>query len=107
MPGPVAARTRRSLLLLLAAVSEARRRGDDYALMSLVEPAASCSTPTAAERSGSACPEFTSAGPGRGLPGLILVPCYTEVLTFVGDLLGHLRKRPDDQFSQLTEPLCR
>lgn len=38
---------------------------------------------------------------------MILVPCYTEVVTFVGDLLGHLRKRPDDQFSQLTEPLCR
>lgn len=39
---------------------------------------------------------------------MILVPCYTEAVTFVDDLLGHhLRKRPDDQFSQLTELLCR
>jgi len=63
--GQVQYRTRRSLLLLLAVVSEARRRGDDYALLGPVNPTASCSTPTAAERSGhSMCPKLTSAGPG-------------------------------------------
>ena len=93
--------------LLLAVVSEARRRGEDFAVMGLVEPAASLLL-TAYGRQAIRpldVPRVHVHGAGVRSTGLTLVPCYTEAVTFVDDILAHCRTLPD-RFNRLTVPLC-
>lgn len=94
--------------LLLAVVSEALRRGDDFAVMGLVEPIASLLLTAYGRRAIRPLdlPRAHVSGTGVRPAGLTLVPCYTEAVTFVSDILAHCRKRPDDRFSRLTTPLC-
>ena len=94
--------------LLLAVVSEARRRGEDFAVMGLVEPIATWLL-TAYGRQAIRpldLPRVQVHGVGVRPTGLTLVPCYTEAVTFVDDILAHCRARPDDRFNRMTVPLC-
>jgi len=94
--------------LLLAVVSEARRRGEDFAVMGLVEPIATWLLTTYGRQAIRPLdlPRVQVYGVGVRPAGLALVPCYTEALTFVTDILEHCRTRPDSRFTRMTVPLC-
>jgi hypothetical protein len=48
---------------------------------------------------------ITVAGVGIKKGGVTLIPCYSEIATFVHDLLHHCLARPDHELSRLNQPL--
>jgi hypothetical protein len=95
--------------LLLAVVSEARRRGDDYGVLGVVAAKAKLLMAVYGQRAirplDGTFGAITVAGSGIRKGGLTLIPCYAQTATFVTDCLQHCRARPDRELSQLNQPL--
>ncbi len=94
--------------LLLAVVSEARRRGDDFAVMGLVEPIATVLLNAYGRQAirPLELPSIRVSGVGIRPAGLTLVPCSTRAVTFVDDIMTHLKTRPVSRFGRQTLELC-
>ncbi len=96
------------LRLLLATGCEASRCGDDFAVMGVVESTARLLMSvfgTQAIRPLDSSSTIAVDGVGIRPGGVRLVPCYSVTATFVNDLLGHCRARPDNELSRLNQPL--
>ena len=95
--------------LLLAVVSEARRRGDDYGVMGVVAVTAKLLIAVYGEQAirplDGTAGTIAVAGPGIRPGGLDLIPCYAQTATFVGDCLQHCQARPHRELSRLNQPL--
>ena len=96
------------LRLLLATGCEASRYGDDFAVMGVVASTARLLMSvfgTQAIRPLDSSSTIAVDGVGIRPGGVRLVPCYSVTATFVNDLLGHCRARPDNELSRLNQPL--
>jgi SAM-dependent methyltransferase len=95
--------------LLLAGVCEARRLGDDYAVMGIVDRTAKILTALYGSRAirplDDTAGTITMIGIGIRPGGVTLIPCYSATATFAHDCLQHCHARPDQQASRLNLPL--
>ena len=95
--------------LLLAVVCEARRCGDDFGVMGIVQTVARLLTavygPQAIRSLKPAVGTLHVTGSGIREGGVVLVPCYSETDTFVNDCLEHCLNTPGREFSRLNRPL--
>jgi hypothetical protein len=95
--------------LLLAVASEARRHGYDYAVMGVVAMTARLLTAVYGRQAirpfDDTVGTITLTGTGIKGGGVTLVPCYSDVATFVSDCRQHCLASPGRELSRLNLPL--
>lgn len=95
--------------LLLAAWSEAKRRGTDYMVMTIVNGTARMLTAgfgeEAFQRIDGDAAVVQLKGKGINPQGVTLVPFYVHIDTFVESCLKHFDKNPDSEFVKQARPL--
>jgi hypothetical protein len=95
--------------LLLAAMCEANRRGEDFGVMGLVAATAKLLIavygPQAIRPLDGTVGTITITGTGVRPGGLTLIPCYAHPASFVTDWLRHCQACPDNKLSRLNQPL--